>query len=463
MTDTRISERQENSLLEEIVAMSGMSHKRLAHRVNELAAREGQSGRYTHTSVANWCRRGMVPKWPTPRLICVSLSEALGRPVSLAEIGMRGGERDASELGLEFARRQDDAVTEAAAYWSAVNRRQFLTHHTFAVSAFATPFSRWLIDPAEETRARESGPAVDRGHIAELREAADSARLWDSRFGGSNRKSASLTEYLYGRVAPLLRGSYSEAVGRDLFRVTAEMARLAGWTAFDAGRHSIAQRHFIQALRLARAGGDADLGSYILATMAMQSLMRGFTSEAIDMAQGAYRRGQTLDPRVAGFAKLIEARSHARAGDERSTSACIAQSERLAERGADGEGPAWIGFFNQQRIITDAAEAFRDLGNHRATFAWNAAGPMPSDAFARSRSVRLSVLASAHAQNGDLAQSLHLGRESLNLFTRLGSLRGMEYLRVYGRSLEPWRRDPQVVTYLADVRKATRTLAAAAA
>lgn len=461
MTDIRGGQRQGNPALEELVAASGASHKRLAHRVNELASLEGQAGQYTHTSVANWCRRGMVPKWPTPRLICISLSELLGRPVSLAEIGMRSAERDTSQLGLEFARRQDDAVTEASAYWSAVNRRQFLTHQTFAVSAFATPFTRWLIDPAEPTRARDAGPVVDQGHITELRKAADNARLWDSRFGGANRKSTSLTEYLYGRVAPLLRGSYSETVGRDLFRVTAEMARLAGWTAFDAGQHSVAQRHFIQALRLARAGDDADLGSYILTTMAMQSLMRGFTSEAIDMAQGAYQRGRTLDPRVAGFAKLIEARSHARAGDERATSACIAQSERLAERGTDAEGPAWIGFFTQQRIITDATEAFRDLGNHRATFAWHAAGPMPSDAFARSRSVRLSVLASAHAQNGDLAQSLHLGRESLNLFTRLGSLRGMEYLRVYGRSLEPWRRDPQVVAYLSDVRKATRVLSAA--
>lgn len=462
MTEARRNERQGNPSLEEIVAQSGASHKRLAHRVNELASREGQSTQYTHTSVANWCRRGMVPKPPTPRLLCIALSELLGRPVSLAEIGMQSAEHDTSGLGLEFARHQDDAVNEASAYWSAVNRRQFLTSQTFAISAFATPFTRWLIDPADTTRARTTaGPSVDREHIAELREAADSARLWDSRFGGANRKSTSLTEYLYGRVAPLLRGSYSESVGRDLFRVTAEMARLAGWTAFDAGQHSVAQRHFIQALRLARAGGDADLGAYILTTMAMQSLMRGFTSEAIDMAQGAYQRGNTLDPRVAGFAKLIEARSHARAGDERATSACIARSERLAARGADSEGPAWIGFFNQQRIITDATEAFRDLGNHRATFAWNAIGPMPSDAFARSRSVRLSVLASAHAQNGDLAQSLHLGRESLNLFTRLGSLRGMEYLRVYGRSLEPWRRDPQVVTYLSDVRKATRSLTVA--
>ncbi|MGC4946344.1 sporulation protein [Streptomyces sp. DT224] len=461
MTESRVDERQGNALLERVVAESGASHKRLAHRVNELASFEGQAVRYTHTSVANWCRRGMIPKWPTPRLLCRCLSELLGRPVTLADIGMQSAERDAGRLGLEFARSQGDAVTEASAYWSAVNRRQFLTSQTFAISAFATPFTRWLIDPTEPTRARDTGPTVGREHIDELRAAADSARLWDSRFGGANRKSTSLTEYLYGRVAPLLRGSYSQDVGRDLFRVTAEMARLAGWTAFDAGQHSIAQRHFIQALRLARAGGDADLGSYILTTMAMQSLMRGFTSEAIDMAQGAYQRGRTLDPRVAGFAKLIEARSHARAGDERATSACIAQSERLAERGAGSEGPAWIGFFTQQRIVTDATEAFRDLGNHRATFAWNAQAPMPSDAFVRSRSVRLSVLASAHAQNGDLAQSLRMGRESLTLFTRLGSLRGMEYLRVYGRSLEPWRRAPQVVAYLSDVRKATRSLAAA--
>ncbi|MFJ1551508.1 hypothetical protein [Streptomyces sp. NPDC088246] len=195
--------------------------------------------------------------------------------------------------------------------------------------------------------------------------------------------------------------------------------------------------------------------------MAMQSMMRGFTSEAIDMAQGAFQRGRGLNPRVAGFAKLIEARAHARASDGRATSACIAEAERLQER-AEGTGsPAWIGFFTQQKIITDAAEAFRDLGNHRATFAWNAAGPMPSDAFIRSRSVRLSVLASTHAQNGDLDQSLRLGRESLALFTRLGSLRGMEYLRVYGRSLEPWRRDAQVVAFSTDVRRAARSLAAA--
>ncbi len=42
-------------------------------------------------------------------------------------------------------------------------------------------------------------------------------------------------------------------------------SHLAGWIAFDTGRHGLAQRHFIQALRLAHAAGDVGLGCYVLA------------------------------------------------------------------------------------------------------------------------------------------------------------------------------------------------------
>ncbi len=43
------------------------------------------------------------------------------------------------------------------------------------------------------------------------------------------------------------------------------------------------QRHYIQVLRLAKAGMDVHLGSYVLGIMAVQAMMRGFTSEAVDM------------------------------------------------------------------------------------------------------------------------------------------------------------------------------------
>lgn len=77
-----------------------------------------------------------------------------------------------------------------------------------------------------------------------------------------NWKANSVTACLDHRAGPLLQGSFSDEIGRELFSVTAELSRLAGWTAFDVGEHEVAQRHFIQALRLARAGGDVQLGCY---------------------------------------------------------------------------------------------------------------------------------------------------------------------------------------------------------
>ncbi|WP_308312777.1 sporulation protein [Streptomyces sp. ISL-11] len=452
MTTERTAGRAANLRLEKMIREAGVSHKRLAHRLNEICLAEGITSDYTHTSVVNWSRRGMRPRWPVPRHLCTVLAESLGRPVSLADIGMESAAADRS-VGLAFPRDQRQALAEAASYWSTVNRRNFLAAAPFAATAFSEPVTRWLVSPTEAVRPPFGVTTVGRTHIEELRAAADSARTWDSRFGGAAWKSRSLTEYLYERVTPLLRARYSERDGRDLFSVTAEMARLAGWTAFDSGRHQIAQRHYIQALRLAKAGGDIHLGSYILTTMAMQAMMRGFSSQAIDMAQGAFERVPAADPRVLGFAKLIEARAHAREGDARSASACLATAERFQERGS-AEGPGerpWIDFFTRQRIVTDATEVFRDLGDPRSVFAWHALGSMPGEAFARSRGIRLSVLATAQVQQGNLDVGLRLDQESLGLFSRLQTVRGLDYIRIFTDSLRPWRRERTVLSYLSEV------------
>ncbi|WBO68975.1 sporulation protein [Streptomyces camelliae] len=420
---------------------------------------EGIASEYTHTSVANWTRRGMQPRWPVPQHICTALAERLGRAVSLADIGMESAQSD-RVTGLAFPRDQRRALTEAASYWSNVNRRNFLAATSFAASAFSEPVTRWLVSPTEPMRPSPGVTALGRAHIEELRTAANSARMWDSRFGGALWKSHSITEYLDERVTPLLRARYSERDGRELFSVTAEMARLAGWTAFDAGQHQAAQRHYIQALRLAKAAGDIHLGSYILATMAMQALMRGFASQAIDMAQGAYERVPAADPRVLGFAKLIEARAHARDGDVRAACACLATAEQLEERGrAEGVGERpWIDFFTRQRIVTDATEIFRDLERPKSAFAWHALGAMPGDAFARSRGIRLSVLATVHAQQGNLDAALPLGQESLQLFSRLQTARGLDYIKIFTSALHPWRRERSVMTYMSQVKALTSSL-----
>ncbi|MFF8658170.1 sporulation protein [Streptomyces huasconensis] len=452
MVSTSRRKRPPNPDLARLIETCGASHKSLALRVNQLARQAGLETGYSHTSLANWCRRGMLPKWPVPALLAQAIAERLGRPVSPADIGMGDAETPDTSVGLDFPRDRADAVRVATSFWSFVNRRDFLTGPGFAVTAFTTPVTRWLVTPADEAADHKGSKRVGRADLDELRDAAGEARRWDSKYGGGNWKADSVTVCLKERAAPLLRGSFTDAVGRELFSVTGELSRLAGWTAFDVGRHDVAQRHFIQALRLARAGGNVELGCYVLTTMAMQSLLRGFASEAVDMAQGAFERakGQAA-PRVLAFTKLIEARAHARERDARTASRALKTSEELLSRAeaSSGSEPAWIDFYHHARLSADAAEVFRDLKNPKAALAWNQqAAAMPSGVFTRSVGMRLAIVGTAHLQARDLDQGLEFGNRSVDILARVQSSRAKDYVREFNAALAPWRREPPVREFL---------------
>lgn len=389
----------------------------------------------------------MIPDWPVPKLLAHAISERLGRPVQLAEIGMADAETPNAAVGLDFPRDPADAVRVATSFWSTVDRRDFLTGTGFAVSAFTTPVTRWLVTPSDDHAAHRGRGRVGTADLAELREAAEHARRWDSKYGGGNWKANSVTTCLRERAVPLLNGSFSDSVGRELFSVTAELSRLAGWTAFDVGQHDAAQRHFIQALRLARAGRDVELGCYVLTTMAMQALLRGFASEAIDMTQGAFQRakGQAA-PRVLAFTKLIEARAHARDNNPKAASAALASSESLLDQTRDNTAePAWIDFYHHARLSADAAEVFRDLKNPKAALAWNAqAAAMQPGVFTRSVGMRLAIVGTAHLQAKDLEQGLQFGHRAVDILARVQSTRALDYVREFNAALAPWRREPAV-------------------
>ncbi|MFJ2805987.1 sporulation protein [Kitasatospora sp. NPDC087271] len=448
---TRRTKPPNDALARMIDKCEGASHKSLAHRVNQLAHEAGLTTTYTHTSVANWTARGMVPDWPVPKLLARAIGERLGRPVELGEIGMADAGTPDAAMGWDFPRDPAEAVRTATSFWSSVNRRDFLTGAGFAVSAFTTPVTRWLVTPADDTAAHRGRGRVGAADLAELRDAADEARRWDSRYGGGNWKADSVTACLRERAVLLLNGSFGDEVGRQLFSVTAELSRLAGWTAFDVGQHDVAQRHFIQALRLARAGGDVQLGCYVLTTMAMQTLLRGFAGEAIDMTQGAFERAKgRAAPRVLAFTKLIEARAHARDDDARAASAALAASESLLDQARDGaEEPAWIDFYHHARLSADAAEIFRDLKHPEAALAWNAqAAAMPPGVFTRSVGMRLAIVGTAHLQSKELDQGLALGHQAVDILARVQSSRAKDYVREFNTALTPWRREPRVVEFL---------------
>lgn len=441
---------QPNTRLRALISASGASRKSLALRINELAAIEGKHTAYTHTSLANWAHRGMKPDREVRHLIALALAERLGRPVTLAEIGLQVDDRDPATVGLEFPRTLPDAILAATDYWSMVDRRDFLTGASLAMTGWTTPIRRWLTSPADPHASHaDSLRRVGAADVAELLTAAEDARRWDSKYGGGNWRSSALLDCLRERATPLLHGRYTDHVGRQLFAATAQLSRLAGWTAFDSDRHATAQRHYIQALRLARAAGDVPFGGYVLVCAALQASLRGFHDDAIDMCHGAYERARNhATPRTLAFYRLIEARAHARSGDAPAAGRALAASDALLDKATNhtGDDPDWIDFYTHARLAADAVEIHRDLGLPTIALRWNSAATLSTDAYTRSYGLRLVVLAGTRllGQHPDLDAALAQGNHAVDVLTGVNSARARRYADDLLRRLTPWQHEPGV-------------------
>ncbi|MFJ8133344.1 sporulation protein [Streptomyces hydrogenans] len=330
------------------------------------------------------------------------------------------------------------------------SRRRFLTTG-FALGAYTMPVTRWLAKPATAATPPSSpapGPGrVGRADLDGLWAASEEARVWDSRFGGGHWQNSSVTRCLQTQAAPMLRGTYTESVGRELFAATPELSRVVGWAAFDAGHHDTAQRHFIQALSLARSAGDIETGCYVLTTMALQTMLRGFPDQAADMAEGAYERGHGhAAPRVLAFAKLAEARAHGRTKDGAAAGAALAQAELLLDAIQPGaHDPQHLAYFTPERLAADAIEIHRDLGQPHAALSWNRyAEPMPAGRFTRAVGIRHAVLASSHTHAGDLDRALNAADRALGILSTVQSTRAHTYLHTVTTDLQRWPREPRV-------------------
>ncbi|MCI3226191.1 hypothetical protein [Streptomyces sp. NP-1717] len=500
-----------NEKLGTVLALAGISNAGLARRVNDLGSQRGLTLRYDKTSVARWVSKGMIPQGAAPHLIAAAIGSKLGRPVPLHEIGLADAD-PAPEVGLAFPRDVGEAVRSATDLYrlDLAGRRaggggiwQSLAG-SFAVSAYATPASRWLISPADSSVARDAAmaeaarrahaahggpgltppasalapaaagaPGADAGgelsplrvghsDVAKLREAAADARRWDSKYGGGDWRSSMVPECLRVDAAPLLLAAYSDEVGRGLFGATAELTRLAGWMAFDTGQQEAAQRYYIQALRLARAAADVPLGGYVLASMSLQATYRGFADEGVDLAQAALERNRGLaTARTMSFFRLVEARAHAKAGDAAAAGAALKAAEGWLERSRAGDAdPSWLGFYSYDRFAADAAECYRDLKVPHQMRRFNEqALSRPTEEFARSHGLRLVVSAVAELESGNLDAACAAGTRAVEVAGRISSARTTEYVRDLLHRLEPYGDEPRV----AELRERARPLLVAPA
>ncbi|CAM5447430.1 transcriptional regulator [Streptomyces xanthochromogenes] len=440
--------RQPNERLQALIQEAGCSNAGLARRVNMVGAERGLDLRYDKTSVARWLR-GQQPRGRAPGIIAEALGRKLGRTVTIDEIGMANGKNLASGVGLQFSPTVLGAIEQVCELWrSDVGRRDFLSGSTVAASALVEPSRDWLITGADAQVARNAGQRVGAADVEAVKAMTDALVRLDHQFGAGHVRPV-VVHYLNSVVSGLLAGSYRESVGRQLFAAVARLTELAGYMAVDTGQPGLAQRYYIQALRLAQAADDRGYGGYVLAaSMSHLAAQLGNPREIAQLARAAQEgaRGR-VTPRAEAMFYAAEARGHALLGDARTCQAVAGRALTALEAADPGSGddPSWIAHFDHAYLADELAHCHRDLGQSEAAArrAEESLAGHP-ETRARRRAIGLILLASAQVQQREVEEACATGTRAVELLGTLRSNRGADYLEDLQVRLEPYGDEPAV-------------------
>jgi tetratricopeptide (TPR) repeat protein len=267
----------------------------------------------------------------------------------------------------------------------------------------------------------------------------------DFQFGGGHARAA-LAQYFAEDVCSLLEGRFTEQVGRQLFSAAAEVAQLLGWTAYDIGRHGLAQRYLIKALKLAQEAGDRMMGGRLLANMSHQATYLGNFEQAVQLARAAQEgaRNAASATTMAMFLAM-EARAHAGNRDNAASSQALAEAERYFEKADPADDPPWISYFDAAELAGEGAHCFRDLRSPRTTQEFvTRAIELTDPAYARTLAFVRLVQAASFVQQGEPGQAVAVAREAIKSAGSLKSHRYRRYITDLSADLVPYQGDSDV-------------------
>nr|WP_238420720.1 hypothetical protein [Streptomyces taklimakanensis] len=353
----------------------------MARQVNRRARRLGAHHISTDTSRVRRWLDGEQPREPIPRILSELFSERFGSVVAVEDLGLRSGRPAASGGGVELpwtGPQTVAAISEFSRSDLMLARRGFLgpSLSVAAGPALVEPMQRWLVPaptgasvattpPAPVVPLREGGARrgarLSTPELDLLEQAIVMFRQWDAQCGGGLRRKAVVGQL--HEVTELLQDSHPEPVRRRLFKVTAELAELAGWMSYDVGLQPTAQKYFVLALHAAKEAGDRPLGAYVLSDMSRQMIHLGRPEDALELVHLAqYGSRESATPRTQAMFHALEARAYANMGRPDRCHRAVRMARDTFEEITPGDAdPDWIGFFSEAELSAENAHSYRDL------------------------------------------------------------------------------------------------------
>lgn len=348
--------------------------------------------------------------------------------------------------------------------WSATNggrdgvrRRQFIKA---AGTGVATAGSSLLTAPSYRTSSAVSRYTVGSHDVDLLREATQTFRRLDNRYGGGHSRST-VTAHLRSIVEPLLRDGRSRSnVKDDLYAAAAESYQLAGWMAYDIGQANEGRQYLRRALRLCDDAGNDGLYTEMLAGMSHHAAFLGSPGAAVDLALAAQRSAKkTGIPALRAEVAVMEAHGLALLGEKKDCLAAIHEAECAFSGFSAADTPPWLGYFDGAYLAAKFAHSFRDLGRPGEAEKFARRSLDMSDGYERGRLFNTALLASTLADQRRIEEACAVGTSAVEMTDSVRSVRSMSYLADLSRRLAPFRAEATVkrlYEQMADVGVALR-------
>ncbi|MDQ3886464.1 MAG: hypothetical protein M3308_05520 [Actinomycetota bacterium] len=400
-------------------------------------------------------RDAMLPVVVNGRLVLVPINTdtaaSSGLSALLDELTTSGdGEPAVGDLGLEWSPTLQGTVAVVGELWkSELERRPVLASTLWVSSAFVGPIREWLLNGQDAFVLHRSVRRVGRGDVDALWAMCGAFAEADHRLGGGYVRST-LVHYVNQVVFPLLQGGYHGTVGRELMAATARLCDLCAFMNFDSGRQGLAQRYFIQSLRLAQAGGNRALGAHILADMSMQAHYLGDAEQALALADAGYSTALNCgSPSTVARCAALQGRAHALRGDRRACVQTCALAEKTLGRAVPADEPPWIRFFTTEQLSAEMLYMASDLDHHDEVQRLAPIVLTSSRGMERRRVLCMTTLAASYlASEGnscsDVDQACEVLGELLPSLNSLSSARSLDRLNRVRRALAAHAERPSV-------------------
>jgi transcriptional regulator with XRE-family HTH domain len=241
-------------------------------------------------------------------------------------------------------------------------------HVTAYARALEVP-ERELYGPTESAVLFDGGALdptapLDGEYVATLRARIRMLIDLDFHLGGDQSSEIALRLF---RAVHRKIGSVPCVLGmdRELHAAVGELAEVAGWFFYDAGRHNLVRAVNQEALHLLRLAGDRSTELLTLQNMSLHAGDLGRPVEALSIARMVLD-SSTLAPRVQALFRTREARALALLGDKVSAERTFGRAWSLYLDGVRDDDPPWAWWINDQELAWHEAMIRADLGEWSA-------------------------------------------------------------------------------------------------